>query len=147
MLPAYRYVSFLMLACLFAGCGSNRVKPRGRLVKNGQPFTPAERETVHIAFFRSGEASDSSAGSYVAMFNRQEGTFQVTGADGKGLPPGTYRVAISLMKEHKDELKGAYNVQNSPFECEVSSASSEITLDLATPPKPAPAKAQRRSNK
>jgi hypothetical protein len=147
-----RLSTVLLIGCLLTGCGQDRVKARGRLLKSGQPFVPSEKEIVHVALFPAGEGSDASARSYVAMFNRQDGTFKVTGADGKGLPPGKYRVAVSLMKEHKDELKGAFNVQNSPVVCEVSSASSEITVDLATPSKPAaqgaPAtQTKRRSNK
>jgi hypothetical protein len=143
-----RVFTVLLIGCLLTGCGQDRVKPRGRLVKGDQPFTPTEKQSVHIAFFAAGEASDASARSYVAMFNRQDGTFQVTGADGKGLPPGTYRVAVSIVKEHKDELKGLFNVKNSPVVCEVSRTSSEITVDLATASKPAaPAQTQRRSKK
>jgi hypothetical protein len=61
------------------------------------------------------------------------------GKDGKGLPPGKYRVAISLIKDREDQLKGSFNVKSSPFLCEVKSASEEITLDLATPSKASPA--------
>jgi len=44
---------------------------------------------------------------------------------------------VSIIKSRKDELKGAYNVKNSPLLCEVLSSSEEITLDLATPSKAA----------
>ena len=142
-----RLLVVMLLGCLVAGCGQSQVKARGRLVKSGQPFVPSEKEIVHVAFFPAGEESASSK-SYVVKFNRQDGTFQVIGTDGKGLPPGKYRVTVSVMKGHQDQFKGAFNVQNSPFLCDVSSASSEITVDLDTPAKPAvPAKAQRRSKK
>jgi hypothetical protein len=137
-----------LLGCLVAGCGPSRVKAHGRLFNNGQPFVPSEKETVHVAFFPAAEASDASAKSYIAKFNREDGTFQVIGTDGQGLPPGKYRVTISVMNDRKDQFKGAFNVQNSPFLCEVSSTSSDITVDLSTPSKPAvPAQPQRRSKK
>jgi hypothetical protein len=141
---ARRLVSVLVLACLLAGCGSKGIQARGRLVKNGDPFVPSDAETVHIAFFPASETDTSK--SYSANFDRNDGTFR---AAGKGVPPGKYRVVVSIIKNRKDELKGAFNAKNSPFLCEVVSASGEITLDLATPSKsdtPAqPAKSVRKS--
>jgi hypothetical protein len=140
---ALRVLTVVVLAILLVGCGSGRIKARGRLVKNGEPFVPGEREVVHIAFFALNE--DPKAKSYVVKFDRQDGTFQVTGSDGKGLPPGKYRVAVSLIKDHKDALNGAFDLKNSPFLCDVDNSSEEISLDLATPSKAAaPAKAVRK---
>jgi hypothetical protein len=136
---AFRLLTILMVCCLVAGCGPSRVKARGRLVKSGQPFLPGDNETVHIAFFPAADDPDPSAHSYVVSFNRADGTFQVVGKDGKGLPPGKYRVAVSLIKDRKDQLKGAFNVKSSPVLCEVKSASEEIIVDLATPSTASPA--------
>jgi hypothetical protein len=134
------------LACLVVGCGSKGIQARGRLVKNGTAFLPRDEETVHIAFFPAEDAGESSK-SYVVNFNRTDGTFR---AIGKGMPAGKYRVAVSITKGRKDELKGAYNAKDSPLLCNVVSASEEITLDLATPtkstlPQTQPAKTVRKS--
>ena len=141
----------LVTAFLVAGCGrSGYVKAKGRLVKGGEPFLPPDDEIVHVAFFPAGNDSSDSKGSFEASFDRKDGTFQVLGKDGNGLPPGKYRVVLQVLKNRKDQLKGACDVKNSPFVCEVNSTSSEITLDLATATKQAPAQAQptaRRSKK
>jgi hypothetical protein len=135
----------LGLACLVAGCGSKGIQAHGRLVKNGTPFVPSDAENVHIAFFPA-EQSDTSSRSYLVNFNRTDGTFR---AIGKGLPPGKYRVVVSITKGRKDELKGAFNAKDSPLVCDVLSASEEITLDLATPSKASsptqPVKSARKS--
>jgi hypothetical protein len=134
------------LACLVVGCGSKGIPAHGRLVKNGTPFVPSDTETVHIAFFPAEDAGANSK-SYVVNFNRTDGTFR---AIGKGLPPGKYRVAVSIIKGRKDELKGAFNAKDSTLLCDVVSASEAITLDLATPsksssPQTQPAKTVRKS--
>ena len=134
------------LACLVVGCGSKGIQAHGRLVKNGTAFLPTDEETVHIAFFPAEEAGATSK-SYIINFNRTDGTFR---AIGKGMPPGKYRVAVSITKGRKDELKGAYNAKDSTLLCDVLSASEEITLDLATPskstaPQTQPAKTVRKS--
>ena len=131
MRPTMRLLTIFLLGSLLVGCGGSRVKARGRLVKNGEPFVPNEKETVHVAFFPAGEESQSSDRSYVVKFNRADGTFLVSGADGKGLPPGKYRVTVALMKDRTDALKGAFNAKNSPLVCEVKNTSDEITVDLA----------------
>jgi hypothetical protein len=146
MIFMLRVLMVFGLACFVAGCGSKGIQAHGRLVKNGTPFLPSEGETVHIAFFPAEDAGESSK-SYVVNFNRTDGTFR---AIGKGMPPGKYRVAVSITKGRKDELKGAYNAKDSTLLCDVLSASEEITLDLATPskstaPQTQPAKTVRKS--
>jgi hypothetical protein len=130
----------LLLVFLVAGCGPVRIKARGRVVKKGEPFVPSEQEVMHIAFFPASDESNDAGRSYVVKFNRTDGTFQVVGADGKGCPPGKYRVALRLIKDRKDQLKGAFDVDSSPFVFDVSSVADDITLDLATPSKPSSAK-------
>ena len=146
MVCRLRVLLFLGLACLVVGCGSKGIEAHGRLVKSGTPFLPSNEETVHIAFFPAEDAGANSK-SYVVNFNRTEGTFR---AIGKGMPPGKYRVAVSITKGRKDELKGAFSAKDSPLLCDVVSASEEITLDLATPtkstlPQTQPAKTVRKS--
>lgn len=145
-----RLLTVVLLSLLVVGCGASRIKARGRLVQKGEPFVPGEKDgVVHVAFFPDGQQSDDLSRSYLVKFNRADGTFQVTGADGKGVPPGKYRVTVALMKNHKDEFKGRFNAKNSPLLCEVKNASEEITLDLASVvdsgPATGPAKGARKS--
>jgi hypothetical protein len=132
MLPIKRVLVVLLLSGIVAGCGSARINARGKLLKKGEPFTPAENEIVQIAFFPA-ETQSEDARSYLASFNRADGSFKVIGKDGRGLPAGKYRVTVQLIKDRKDQLKGAFNVKHSPLLCDVSSAADEIKLDLSTP--------------
>jgi hypothetical protein len=132
-----RTLAVLPILFLLAGCGSSGyVKAKGRVVKGGEPFSPQADEIVQMAFFAAGDDASDSRGSYEASFDRSDGSFRVLGKDGKGVPPGKYRVVVRLVKNRKDQFKGAFGVKNSPFLCEVSSTSSDITVDLATPSKP-----------
>ena len=130
--------AWLLLLVLAAGCGS-RLTPSGRLLKNGDPYVPADGETVHLSLIRvqegaaPAEGAGESAGSYVANFNRETGTFRVTGADGRGLPKGKYRVVVQIMKNKKDMLRGAFGAQNSPLVREITGKADELDVDLARP--------------
>jgi hypothetical protein len=68
----------LAFTCLLAaGCGSGKLKLQGRLLKKGEPYVPAEAETVHLAFFPDEEPADH--GPYQAEVNRKDGSFRVVG--------------------------------------------------------------------
>jgi len=124
--------SVLVLIALFlSGCGDGRIKARGRIVKNGAPFQLGEGEGLRIVFAPV-EASGATYESYVAVFNK-DGSFQVMGRDGKGLPPGKYRVALEHLKKKQDLLKGAFDGQNTPIVREVTDGSNEIVIDLDHP--------------
>ena len=124
--------SVLVLIALFlSGCGDGRIKARGRIVNNGAPFQLGEGEGLRIVFAPV-EASGATYESYVAVFNK-DGSFQVMGRDGKGLPPGKYRVALEHLKKKQDLLKGAFDGQNTPIVREVTDGSNEIVIDLDHP--------------
>ncbi len=133
-----RLLACLVLAAMATGCGDGRFVASGRLTKNGEPYVVPENETVHLALVRvqdgtpSGNSGDSF-GTYVALFDKQSGTFRVTGADGKGLPPGKYRVTLEVLKNKKDVLKGAFGIDNSPLVREVTGKADELNLDLEHP--------------
>ncbi|HZY86828.1 MAG TPA: hypothetical protein VFE78_18485 [Gemmataceae bacterium] len=122
----------LALAVLAPGCGPTRLRPRGRLTRNDTPFVPDAKETVHITFF---PAKDQPAGGgegegCVALFNREDSTFQAVGRDGKGLPPGKYRITVQVMKNKKDEYQGYFGPAGNPFVRDVAPGGEEIVLDL-----------------
>jgi hypothetical protein len=122
----------LATAGLLAGCGSGRVTPRGRLLNKGAPYLPGEGVSVHIAFFPVAGEEEPTGEAYVATFNHEDGTFQVVGRDGRGLPPGKYRVCIQAMNmKKKDLLKGRFAVRNTPIVREVAANNEELTVDLA----------------
>jgi hypothetical protein len=129
-----RIVLGLIFLLFVAGCGTRTVKVKGRLVYNGAPYVPGENEHVLMSFISADESKSVKAGdeaAFVVSVNQQEGTFEVTGAKGKGLPPGKYRACVQVLKSKKDIFGGAYNAQNSPFLCSVETGSEDLTFDLA----------------
>jgi hypothetical protein len=119
----------LLVALAAGGCGKTMLKTKGRVVKDGKPFLPGEGEFVRVTFVPLADG-DRPADYYVAEYNRADGTFQVAGKDGKGMPPGKYRVAVELDRKRKDLLGGKYDADRSPFVFDVDGRTSEIVIDL-----------------
>jgi hypothetical protein len=125
----------LSVAVLLSGCGGPTLyKVNGRLVKQGQPFRPGEKEIVRVVFVpvKEGESA-TETGGYRAEFNSEDGSFKVVGENGRGMPPGKYRVCIQVVKNHKDILKGAFGPTRSPFVREITGSSDEVVIDLDKP--------------
>ncbi len=121
----------LLIGLLSLGCGaSSTVNARGRIIKGGQPFVTAEGEGLRIIFAPETPPAGTQYDSYAAEFHREDGTFVVKGKDGKGLPPGKYRVSLELMKNKEDRFKGQLQGPKSPLTCEVSGSGSDLVLDL-----------------
>ena len=122
------------LALFAAGCGSNLLTTRGRVVKGGAPFKPGPGEFVRVTFVPILPAGKRVEDHYVAEYNAADGTFQVAGKDRKGMPPGKYRVAIELDKRRSDLLRGRFSAEKSPFVYDVDASTPEIVIDLDRPP-------------
>ena len=127
----FRTAPWFLVATLVAGCGPGFVIAKGRLTNKGEPYRCENGVAVHLTFLALTDGS-SEGGAYAAEFYR-DGTFRVVGANGRGLPPGKYRVAVQAIKQKRDLLGGAYGAQNSPLVCEVKGASEEVAIDLAGP--------------
>jgi len=123
---------FFVLMILATGCGgSGKLQTKGRVLKGGQPFTVPEGEYVRLIFVpvvESGNPHDT----YVAEYNRQDGSFKVAGKDLQGMPPGKYRIAVEHLRKRADVLKGAFSEASTPFICEVNNSRDEVTIDLLT---------------
>jgi hypothetical protein len=123
---------FLLIAAFICGCGGDgRIKARGQVLKNGTPFQLGEAEGLRIVFVPY-EAGESSFDVYPAVFEG-DGNFTVVGKDGKGLPPGKYRVKLEHLKKKQDLFKGAFSGKKTPFVREVTTSSNKIVLDLDKP--------------
>jgi hypothetical protein len=124
----------LILAALAAGCGGPaRYQTKVRLVKNGEPFRPAEGELVRVMFVPVPEGGGRAEDFYVAEPEGTDGVYRAAGKDRKGLPPGKYRVSVELLRRKKDVLNGAFDAEQSPVVRDVPGAGDEITVDLAKP--------------
>jgi hypothetical protein len=123
-------VMAVLIAITAVGCGSSStIKVKGRLIKNGQPYIIEEKEGLRIFFTPEG-VPQGAYDTYSAQYDRTDGTFKVTGKDGEGLPPGTYKIALELRLKREDEFKGAYGPGKSPLTCTVDSSNRNIVIDL-----------------
>jgi hypothetical protein len=138
-----RYLLPCLIICLVsAGCGTSHIKAKGRVIKGGEAFRPGEGEGVRIFYEPLDPPEGSSYNSYAGEFNNEDGTFQIKGKDGTGLPPGKYRITLQLMKNKEDLFNGALMGKKSPFTCEVKNASDVAVVDLDEF-KPPPPKVRR----
>jgi hypothetical protein len=124
------FCSLIALTCV--GCGnSGLIKARGRIMKGGQPYLANEGEGLRI-FFEPLEIAQGTThyDSFAAEYHAEDGSFQVQGKNGLGLPPGNYRVSLQLMKNKEDMCAGRASGKKSPFTCEVTGAQGEVVINL-----------------
>jgi hypothetical protein len=141
----------LGIGLLALGCGSREpvVKVRGKLTKGGQPYQakltganlpPGENVGVAEVFFYPVKADNElivnesgelkAVGGHNASVNA-DGTFEVVGPKGKGIPPGKYRIVIKHIDPNTDAdlLKGAFDERNSGVTRDVTT-DAEVIIDL-----------------
>jgi hypothetical protein len=151
-------LALAMLLTGFAGCGSsNLVWITGRVVQGGKPFVcPPDRQlaVTFIAVEVKDESGKSVANGepYPAQLDPADGKFIVPGRDGRGIPPGRYRIALtqrptaeaiseawakagkkrSPINRKTDYFKSQYSAANSPI-LRVLETSCELMIDLDRP--------------
>ena len=138
----------LVLAGLFgvlaAGCAPDgvpeaedgNVLAECRVLKNGLPVRPTGENLppgdpgLKVVFVKLGSA-DAGKEMTASLADEEEGTFGLVGPEGKGIPPGKYRVVLFLGPEGgEDQFKGKYGRENSPIEVEVEEG-KDVVIDLA----------------
>jgi hypothetical protein len=120
-----------VVGVLSLGCGdSAHINARGRVVKRGQPYLLPEGQGLRIFFVPLDSKTGSHFDSFAADYDPENGTFEVKGKDGRGLPAGKYRVDLQLMKSKEDLLNGGLLGKNSPFILQVASAGDDLVIDL-----------------
>jgi hypothetical protein len=121
----------LAAALLAAGCGrGNMFHPRGRILKGGQPFVTRAGEGMRITFVPTEGGHNGRWDVYPALYHAEDGSFEVTGKDGHGMPPGDYRVSLEWIKNRDDLFQGAFGQANSPIVCQVEGESDEVVIDV-----------------
>ncbi len=125
---------FLALLVL-SGCGSGKLMPKGRLLKDGKPIVLKDEEESMQIFFDPipAEGQQHPGDMFAARYNREDGTFTVVGKDGTGMPPGKYRIAIEHHRRKSDLLKGAFAADKTPFVRDIDAKTGEIVIDLDKP--------------
>ena len=116
---------------LASGCGgATRLNTKGRIVKGGGPFTVPQGEYVRVIFFPVTADGKPPQNTYIATYNGADGTFRAVGPDGKGIPPGKYRIALEHVRKKQDLFNGNYDGNKSPFVFDVNSSTGELLIDL-----------------
>src|SRR5437867_3544588 len=90
--------STLLVACsilslLAAGCGSN-VKVKGKVVKGGNPIQVSDKGRVVVIFTPGADVKDVPAGTNFSGDVGADGSFEVKGPEGKGIPKGKYKITV-----------------------------------------------------
>jgi hypothetical protein len=144
----YFLVRMLTVAVVvyLSGCGSGatpdgRTVVKGRIVENGSPFVPDPAKLklpkgtslppgtnlLQVTFI------PKTGGENVpAIVNPNDGSFTVSGADGKGIKPGVYKIAVTANAGPgtADLLGGRFGPDNTPIEREVRPG-DEVVIDVA----------------
>ena len=140
-----------------AGCGepSNAVWVTGKLLKGGAEYVPPKGQFVYVTFVglkiqdNSGKTIQSGE-PFWAEVDQVHGTFSVLGPDRRGIPPGSYRVAVTQKMEREafeaarksrpkkgvdretDMLANRFGLVTSPIIREIKS-SCDLAIDLDKP--------------
>jgi hypothetical protein len=137
------FASFGALLCLaMAGCGGGEklVTVTGKVVQDGQPISiegyEEGMECLSVAFIPLDEGGNRKAGARSYSQDCQEdGSFEILGDMGDGIPVGKYRVAVSRVSEAAEEgeddlWKGKFGPDNSPFIFDIN-GSHDVQIDIA----------------
>lgn len=127
---------------LLSGCSSKtsvaegRTKPRGRILENGLPIKvdtsklPPGDPGLQVTFIKIGGV-DAGNEYEATITDSATGSFELIGADGKGIPPGEYRIAIVLAPHGSDDLlKGRFSREKSKIHIEVK-PNEDVVIDIA----------------
>jgi hypothetical protein len=134
----------VLTALLLAGCGSSlkTVPVKGKLVlPQGLNLGPSD--TVQVTFVPvETPASGKAAPQPVAEVNPSDFTFTPTLPKASGIPPGKYKVTVSIngyptgtpnakRQEYLDNLNEAFNAKNTKLTCDVAPEGSQsFTVDM-----------------
>jgi hypothetical protein len=141
---------------VLVGCGgsSPAVAVTGKLIKNRAPYVPPNDQRLGVTLIameilRAEGKVGGNDEPYPAVVNPADGTFTVPGPDGRGVPPGKYRIAVvqkwkrealpqskpgdrNVFDRDTDLLKDRFSAADSPIIREFK-ASGDVTIDLDSP--------------
>jgi hypothetical protein len=128
-----------LLAILASGCssGARLVRVKGQLMYNQKPL-PVSPKTGITVWFTAVDAGDNPPFFTAEQpFNREDSTFVVAGHDGRGIPIGKYRIAVSQkmagqLPPDVETMNETFSRKSSPIIREVTSE-EPIILDLSKP--------------
>lgn len=111
---------------LIAGCGASKSKIKGKIVKGGQAFSLTDKGVFVLSF-----VPESGGTTTFNATTKTDGTFEVVGPDGKGIPKGKYKVQLTAMDPYpqKDLLNGRY-APNAPNPMIIEVGAGELVVDV-----------------
>jgi hypothetical protein len=141
MTQSTKQLACVLLCGMLAGCGGgpkgDSVPVRGIVTSAGAPLKVNRPDVglgyVEVHFYRI--ADDGSVSTDPADAAVDElGNFTVRGRDGRGLPPGKYRITVRQLDPapDNDKLGGRFNLKNSKIVRDVS-PDQEIEIDVSRP--------------
>jgi hypothetical protein len=132
-----------LLCMAMAGCGGGEklVTVTGKVLQDGQAVSiegyEEAAECLSVAFIPLDEGGNRKAGARSYSQDVQEdGSFEILGDMGDGIPVGKYRVAVSRVseageEEGEDDLwKGKFGPESSPFVFDIN-GSHDVEIDIA----------------
>jgi hypothetical protein len=126
---------------MLLGCGSSGsenevsgVNVRGRLLENGVPVKLRPDEEIRVSFVAV-EGTTPQPIATTAEYNPETGTYEITGPNGKGIPPGEYRVGIVSEVygggEDSNRFEEVFDAEITPLLATVGAeAGQEFDIDL-----------------
>ncbi|HZT82974.1 MAG TPA: carboxypeptidase-like regulatory domain-containing protein [Gemmataceae bacterium] len=124
------------MVLLLSGCtkgGGKKVAVKGRVVDGGRPVTvpadlPPGDPGIRVIFLSADREMKKAGEAYNAVVNPQDGTFEV-----KDIPPGKYRIAVSVGAfGTPDKYGDKFSQDNSQIVRDVKGG-EDIVIDLAKP--------------
>jgi hypothetical protein len=127
------WLGALLLCQCCMGCGSGIVKPTGKLVRNGKPFTLSQKGMITMVLYKEDD-KEGKVPYPIEMRPPQGPGFEVVGRDRNGVPPGKYRVSIRAWdpypaKSDRDFFGNRFNVPQTPLTREIK-GNEEIVIDV-----------------
>lgn len=126
-----------MVILTFPACSSGPPpnKVSGKIVYNQQPLKSYEGiNVIFVPVVEAGKEHDN----YVADVSREDGSFNVPGRDGKGIPAGKYKVAVNtqLMSPKAgfdtQKIGDMFTAEKTQISVEVAGETT-LTIDLSKP--------------
>jgi hypothetical protein len=126
----------IVVLFLLALSACNRYEPPvNKLLHDGRPLEVEGREVaIGYVAIRLYPLTGESVAAEPASDDLVEadGTFVILGREGKGVPPGKYRVEVMQYDPYPtDVLRGRFSKENSPIEVEVTGEKEPLQIDLA----------------
>ena len=137
-----RFIVLASLVAALSGCSGDKKKPdgpeisgvtiTGKLLQNGKPFKILPDETIKVVFMSAEGEGKVAGGADV----KEDGTFEIIGPSGKGLPAGNYKVSLTsdiYGGSGTDRFAEKFEMTYTPFLATVAAGGPQnFELDLGT---------------